>query len=374
MDWLAGDFYVYFYWSDKFFQGLVPYKDYFLEYPPGAFLIFLFPRLFSSDFYQYILLFSLIMTIFFLLQTVFLLERWQKTKKEKLWLTILILSSALLLPLSLMRFDLIPPFLILWAIVFLFRKAAFNSGIFLALATGVKIFPVALLPFFVISFWQKDGRRKAAKMFTGYLLTLTLSFLPMIWLGGEGFSYIFNYHFLRDIEVESLPASILFAGSLFGQATTFNGFASWNISVVGWDRIVSQIFLVFGLTSFLLTYFWFYRKLKIKKQVESGDFLIIKAVLIGILIFIGFNKVFSPQYLIWLEPFVLWFLLYLPRRKMMILGILWCLILLVTTVNLVNFWDLINLSRPVIFSQILRNGLFLAFLGGVFYTDAKKIA
>lgn len=372
MDWLAGDLFFYFNWADKFFQGLVPYKDYFLEYPPGAFLVFLFPRLFSSDFSLYILIFSAMMAIFFFLQTDFLLKSWQKTKKGKFWLGTFVLSSALLLPLSLMRFDLVPPLLILGATVLLFKGSVFKSGIFLAMATAVKIFPIILLPFFVIQLGQKASLRQAVKLLGGYFLTLSLLLLPMIGLGGQGFLYIFNYHFLRDTEVESLPASILFVGSFFGQEATFNSFASWNISVLGWDRIVSRLFLFLGLILSLAVYPWFYRQPKGKRQVNSGEFLMIKAILIAILIFIGFNKVFSPQYLIWLEPFVLWFILYLGRKKMFILGSLWCLVLILTMFNLANFWSLIALSQPIILTQILRNGVYLVFLVLVVLTKEEK--
>lgn len=374
MNWLASDFYIYFSYAERFYQGLVPYKDYFLEYFPGAFWILLLPRLFTSDFLFYISIFVFLMMILFLVQVVILIKRWGKTKKEKTWLGLLILSSALILPLSLIRLDLPAAIFTLLAVGLFLENRSFLSGLFLAVGTLIKIFPALLLPLFVLYFWLKKERVKAAGMVFIYFLTVVILLAPFVLMGGEkGLFDAVSYHLWRPIQIESLPASVLFLGFFSGKATTiFFDFGSHNIRVLSWDWTVGRAFFVLWPTFLLLTYLWFWRQVRWQKQAKGQEFLLIKTSLMTLLVFIAFSKVFSPQYLIWLFPLVLWFFLYLPRRKMMILGLLWSLILLLTMVNLAKFWDLISLNPAIVFSQILRNLLYLLFLVGIFLTKADE--
>lgn len=374
MNWLAEDFTFYFSFADNFFQGLIPYKDYFPDQFPGAFLVYLLPRFFTSDFYLYVLIFSFLMGALFFIHLFILVKKWEKTKKEKTWGLFLILSSALILPLALMRFDLVPTILAFLALIFLLKNSSFWPEIFLALGTVVKVFPGFLLPLFVLHFWLRREKERAMKGVLIYFLVMAVFLALFVLPGGiKGLLYVFNYHLLRPIEVGSLPASVLFFGVFLGKTVnTFNNFFSWNVTVLGWDEIVAKISSVLWLSTIFLSYFWFYLKTKTQSSPPQREFIIIKACLLVILVFMAFNKVFSPQYLIWPWPFVLWFLLYLPRKKTIILGSLWCLILFLTMINLVKFWELITLNQSVILNQILRNVLYLVFLGGIFVTHAEK--
>lgn len=371
MDWLADDLYPFFIYADDFFRGLIPYKDYSLEYPPGAFLALAFPRLLTANILFYILIFSFLMATLFFAQVNLLLKRQKKISKT--WLFFLIFPGALILPLSSMRLDLVPTILTFWAVILLLKNSSFWPEFFLALGTITKIFPALLLPFFVFYFRQAGGKERAIKGMGVYFLTLVIFLFPFILAGGgEGFWDIFSYQLARPVEIESLPASLLFLGSLLDSpARSFHDFSSWNISVPDWDKPVTGIFVLFGVTSLILTYFWFYRWTKREASASRREFILVKAVLAILLIFIAFNKVFSPQYLIWLWPFVLWFFLFLSRKKMIILGSLWGLILFLTLVNLIKFWELVAFSQPVIFSQIFRNLLYLVFLGSVLKTSIE---
>lgn len=373
MDWLAEDFYFYFRFADNFFSGLIPYRDYNLDQFPGAFLVYLLPRIFTSDYGSYVLLFALLVGSLFFIQLSILLEKWRKKRKEIVWAVFLILSGTLILPLALMRFDGVPTILTLAALLFLLKNASLKAEVFLALGTVVKIFPINLLPLFVIFRWQKQGKEGVFKGVLVYFLTIVLFLTPFLLAGGiKGLLYTFNYHLVRLIEIESLPASVLLAAFLMGQEViSLHNFGSWNVSLAGWDTGLKVVFLIFWLTSALFIYYWFYRKIKAQKSSAQQEFLLVKGSLIVILLFIAFNKVFSPQYLIWPLPFVFWFLLYTSRKTTIILGSLWCFVLLLTMTNLFCFKALTDFNETVILLQIFRNIFFLVFLGGVIVSSLK---
>lgn len=246
---------------------------------------------------------------------------------------------------------------------------------FLAIGTITKIFPGALLPLFLVHFWRKKMKMGIFKNLFVYFLTCAVFISPFIFLGGgQGLLRILDYHLNRTIQIESLPASVLFLSAYFGNTVnTFNAFSSWNVGSPNGDLRVGQLFFVLWLLSFILIYFWFYWQMKKHVDLSQKDFLVVKGVLMLILVFIGFNKVFSPQYLIWLWPFVLWYMLYLSPGKIITFGTAWSLIFFLTIWNLSKYPELINLDRLAILGQILRNVLFLAFLGGVLLTKAEKI-
>lgn len=374
MDWLAEDLIIYFIFADNLFQHLVPYKDYTLDQFPGAFLVYLIPRLFTPHLATYILFFALFMAALLFIQIFFLLKKWTKTGKDKIWLVILVLSTAIIMPLSLMRFDLAPTILSVFSVVFLLRNNSFFGEVLLGLGTAVKIFPITLAPIFFVYNWQKEGRKRAIKGIASFLLALSLIFIPFFIVAGwRGIFFTYLYHSFRPIEVESLPASVLFLGSLLGGVVrVYHEYGSFNVSLSSMDKIVGNTsFALWGSALFFL-YFWFYRHVKLGISAVQKEPLLVKGTLVVILVFIAFNKVFSPQYLIWPWPFVLWFLLYVPRRRLIILGSLWVLILFLTIINLLYFQCLVDMDKIAIWRQTARNVLYLAFVLGVFVTNAKK--
>lgn len=376
MNWLAQDLLIYFTFADNLFQHLVPYKDYDLDQFPGAFLVYLIPRLLTPDLTSYIFLFALLMAALLFFQILFLLRKWKNNGQDKMWLIFLILSTAIILPLSLMRFDLVPTILCVLSVALFLRNNSLLGETLLGLGAAVKIFPISLLPLFFIYNWQKEGRKRAVKGIVVFLLAFSFIFLPFLIVAGwKGIYSTYLYHILRPVQIESLPASVLFLGSLLGGVVrTYHEYGSYNASLLSMDKAVGSLSFILWASALFFLYFWFYRQSKLKLSAVRKEALLVKGVLIVILVFIAFNKVFSPQYLIWPWPFVLWFLLYIPRRRVIILGSLWVLILFLTIVNLIRFPYLFEMERVAIYCQIARNVLYLTFVLGVFITDAQKSA
>ena len=104
----------------------------------------------------------------------------------------------------------------------------------------------------------------------------------------------FLYFFNRPIQVESVPATILWLGTFWGFAFKIvQSYGSVNINseLNGNISLSSTVFLVLA----LLYTFWLQWR---------GKLDIYTASLLTVMIIIVTGKVFSPQYLIWLAPLV----------------------------------------------------------------------
>jgi hypothetical protein len=196
------------------------------------------------------------------------------------------------------RFDLVPAALILGSVILAARSKWKWAFALLALATMFKFFPVVLvIPFLITQQKQNDRkwyswhRWSALVLFCGICILATLlSFSLNIANTINPFLYFFN----RPIQVESLPATLLWLGKFWGYPfQIIQSYGSVNIASALNDNISlgSSVCMATG----LLYTFWLQWR---------GKLDIYTASLLTVLIIIITGKVFSPQYLIWLAPLV----------------------------------------------------------------------
>ena len=196
------------------------------------------------------------------------------------------------------RFDLIPAGLTLGAAI-LASKARWRwAYILLALATLVKFYPILLLPVFLIAQqknlegkWLSPRRWSGLGIFAGICaLVMVVSLLLSVANTLVPFSYFLN----RPIQVESFAGTLLWLGKFVGyqpqytfvyQSLSFNSLLSHKVS------LLSTLLLGVGL---LYTYWLFWK----------GRLDIFTASLLTLLVIVITGKVFSPQYLMWVTPFV----------------------------------------------------------------------
>ncbi len=191
----------------------------------------------------------------------------------------------------------------------------------LAAGTLLKLYPAVLLPVVAIEHWRARGGRplgslppRAVLAGAGLFCALAgagfaVAFLldPTGWLGP------FTYNARRPLQIESLPASLLWASGLLGFDVTPNkSFRSDNLvgPLGGAIGLAAQIALVAGLL-------WVYGR------QARGRLGLTRAAVACLLVVICTGRVLSPQYLIWVLP-----LLAISERA---LDPLWLLICLLTT-------------------------------------------
>src|ERR1051326_4561113 len=196
------------------------------------------------------------------------------------------------------RFDLVTAALTLGAVV-LAAKARWKWAFALvALGTLLKFYPVVLLPPLLIAQqMQEEGKWNVWRRWSG------LGVFVAICAGVMAFSLVLNvadtlnpfrYFFARPIQVESFPATLVWLGSFVGYPLQYE-FTFQSLNVVSALSSKISVLSTVGLVAGLLYTFWLQWRGKIDIFMSS---------LLTLLIMMVAGKVFRPQNLILVEPFI----------------------------------------------------------------------
>jgi Glycosyltransferase family 87 len=200
------------------------------------------------------------------------------------------------------RFDLVPAVLTVaacWAA----RKSRFDLAyLLIAAGTLTKLYPLFLLPIIVIEQWRQigDGKiwtvppRPILRSLAIFVGVTVAGFAVVRALNPDGWLSVFSYNTVRPIQVESVPATLLWVGSWIGlPAWPDHSFHSFNM--VGPLEGPLGALSTLGLVSGCLWVYW---------RQFTGRLSLAKALLCCVLVIICTSRVFSPQYLIWILPLV----------------------------------------------------------------------
>ncbi len=275
--------------------GQIPYRDFFIEYPPGSLPAFVPPALFSVDRAGYITLFASEMAL--VLVVALVLTALAARKLRGLWawpvpaLTF-VAAAIMLYPVAVTRYDA--------AVALTLAGGALGAALggryvylayaSLGLGAAAKLVPaLATVPL---------ARREAARGYAVFFGVLVLFFAPAVLLGGDRFLNTFAYHAERGLQVESLAASILLKlGWVNGISFEYGAFEVHGRGV----GLASSLSLPMTGVLLLITALAMYRHHR-RGGLDAGRFPRYAAALI--LAFMLGSKVLSPQYIIWLLPLV----------------------------------------------------------------------
>jgi glycosyl transferase family 87 len=275
--------------------GQIPYRDFFIEYPPGSLPAFVPPALFSVDRAGYITLFASEMAL--VLVVALVLTALAARKLRGLWawpvpaLTF-VAAAIMLYPVAVTRYDA--------AVALTLAGGALGAALggryvylayaSLGLGAAAKLVPaLATVPL---------ARREAARGYAVFFGVLVLFFAPAVLLGGDRFLNTFAYHAERGLQVESLAASILLKlGWVSGISFEYGAFEVHGRGV----GLASSLSLPMTGVLLLITALAMYRHHR-RGGLDAGRFPRYAAALI--LAFMLGSKVLSPQYIIWLLPLV----------------------------------------------------------------------
>jgi hypothetical protein len=291
-----GDIDLYHRYAQAFWLGSPPLRSLPLEYPPlsiVAFSLTLMPPL-----PDYITVFALWMMAL-LAATYLAFKRFESVRAAEV---VIVYSVVGGLSTLLGRYDLVPAVLTVaayWAV----RRRRFDLAyLLLAAGTLIKLYPLFLVPIVMVEQWRQLG---SPKLWTipprpllrslGIFAAVTLAgFAVARVLNPDGWLSAFTYNTLRPIQVESVPATILWVGSWIGPpAWPDHSFHSFNL--VGPLESPLGLLSTLGLVGGFLWIYW--------RQL-SGRMTFARALLCCVLVIICTSRVFSPQYLIWVIPLV----------------------------------------------------------------------
>lgn len=344
----------------------MPYRDFKVEYPPLALLPLVVPNIltFGSklDFRTYAFLYTLEMLILVAWFAVVLLKLAKLGQNHlTVWEFLLVYLVLILLSrdLVLWRYDLVPAFLTLlttWAVL---RNRPLTAGVWLGLAIMVKLYPVILFPVFVVYYLIGKQIRASILLAIGTGFTLLIVGIPALILSDNQVFSFLTYHQLRGLQIESIGSGLLLLFHLpdLTQVNTVFNFGALHITAPGDELILNALpwLFLFSFSSILgFSGLRFWREYKLSGLVSSESLL--SSLLLALLVFISINKVFSPQYLIWLVPFVFF-------MRFWQLALLVAIFLLTRLVYPVFYSDLINLKPLAIVLLNIRNLLVILLLG-----------
>jgi hypothetical protein len=191
--------------------------------------------------------------------------------------------------------------------------------------------------------------------------------MPFVAMSPEGFLDSFTYHSERGLQIESSYASLLLLGDSWGltpQEPIFNhGAMHLDSSLADFLATASPVItlvVLFGI------YWTFWRRQQSGGLINNvqSNLQIMNYAVITIIAFLLGNKVFSPQYIIWLCPLIP--LITVNRR-----AIVWILFIIVGlsthyiysyNIDYIfpdNYSDLVRAEAPEIYVLLIRNLLLL---------------
>ncbi len=302
--------------GEAILAGEVPYRDFFIEYPPGSLLAFVPPALFATNRGDYAVFFAAEMALFLVVALVltayaaraFFGQWWPLSA------AVFAMAALILYPVAVTRYDAVVALSLAAATASAGiptftrqRKAAVNvvAWACLGFAAAGKLVPVLVtLPLALLGGEGKEARtlketaRGAAWGFAVFSFVVAIFFLPAFLFGGGSFVESFTYHADRGLQLESLAASVLMKLGLLEEVSFEYG--AFQVRGQGADLFSSISPLITG-ALLIVTIMVMYRKHR-KGKLGAEHFPQFAAAFV--LAFMLGSKVLSAQYMIWLLPLV----------------------------------------------------------------------
>jgi hypothetical protein len=359
-----GDLDYYLARANDILAGEMPFRDFTTDYPPLSLIPQLLPRLWPDvdrQGYGWGLVFE--NAVFATAIAIMLvgLAVWARggtrpTRVLATWTLVLVPLA----PIVAWRYDLSAVVLAVAGVLVAVRGRSASAGILLGLGAMTKVFPAFLVPVLAVWFWWNGDRRGAVRFVGGAIASVAVVMGVSYAMGGQGALLFLNFQLARGLQLESLGGSFVLLDHLLTGlpttvqlSTTYQSFEvvsplSAQIATVLTPAMVVLLLVLLGL---VMLRFRADRQTTGSVRRES----LVLAVFATITLLLLADKVFSPQYLVWLLPFGA----LLPRRAAIPLAVASFLTLLVYPIG---YPDLIHLRTPLIVLLLLRNLLLLALL------------
>ncbi|HET9980414.1 MAG TPA: glycosyltransferase family 87 protein, partial [Ktedonobacterales bacterium] len=242
--------------------------------------------------------------------------RFSTRRRGLIYLLYLLLGSDAVLT---ARFDIVPALVTLAALWATERKRFTLAYLLLAVGILLKLYPAFLLPVVMIAHWQavranhpagwrwragaralatfilRDPAVRAVAAGTGLCLgVVVLAFACAMALAGSDALSGFTYASDRPLQIESTPATILWLGTLVG-IPAHPEFSFISLNMVGPLDVALKPLSAVALVAGCLFVYW--RQMRGRLTIGQAMLACLCAVIVT-------NKIFSPQYIIWVLPFV----------------------------------------------------------------------
>ena len=349
--------------GENILSGAVPYRDFFIEYPPGSLPFFVPPAAFSEATASYATYFAAEMAL--LLVASLVLTALSARALGLPWLLAagaLVAAAVLLNPIAVTRYDAVVALTVAVAVALAVRSgrggalsslALTGAWISLGVGAAAKLVPALVGPPLALFAARLGGWREFVRGSAVFAFVVAAFFVPAVVLGGGGFLRSFAYHAERGLQIESVAASILMKLG-YAEGTVFE-FGAFDVAGPGTEFWSSMSLPITG-ALVVVTAAMMYR------EHLAGTFSGTALPRYGaafVLAFMVGSKVLSPQYMIWLLPLIplcaggLWLL----GAAGLYLGGCWA----TSQIFPENYGSLLSLDGPAV-NLLLERNLILVVL------------
>jgi uncharacterized membrane protein len=317
--------------------GLTPYRDFHVEYPPGALPAFVLPTYVGS----YTTTFGALMAVC----GMGIVALVGKVRPTAVAIGFIAVSPLLLGSMIQTRFDLWPSLLVVAAVAAFVYDRDVVGWAALAAAFAVKLFPAVLVPLAVVWTLRRRGVRTLLWGLVAAAVVIVAAFGPFVVLAPHGLWASIHDQASRPLQIEALAASVLMT---FGHPIVYNPGSSFDLKNQPGLGTLSVVVQVGTLVALWVAF--------ARGPMESARFVRYAAA--AVCAFVVFGKVFSPQYLIWLVPLVP---LVGGRRGLAALGFLVAALVATQVYFPARYFQYVD-SYSLAWVVLLRNLLLVALL------------
>jgi len=297
------DVHLYERYTSWLLHGRLPYRDFFMEYPPGALVVFVPAHLAGRAHYN--AAFKALMAACgaaALVLVALVLLRLGATAR-RLWASVLLvaISPIALGPISLNTYDAWPALLTIGALLALLVGRDVSAGALLGLGFAAKVYPIVLLPPALVWTWRLHGRGRAAAVAAAFAAVALAITVPFVAVAPHGLLASFRAQAGRGVQIESLAAQALVAADRAGLYTAH--VVHRTHEAVSYDvhgaaaRVLGALSSALQIAAAaLVTWLYAHRRDDPQRLATA-----LAAAAAG---FLAFTRFFSPQYLVWLIPLV----------------------------------------------------------------------
>jgi len=288
-------------------DGKVPYRDFAVEYPPGALPVFALPGLAEPGKGQQVSptfrrAFETLMWVCgaAALMAMAVILRVLRRGSLDVWAALCFAAVAPLLlgSVILSRFDLWPAALSVAALAAVVSQRYRLGHGLLGLGIAAKLYPGIFLPLGVAYVWKRAGRRTALQCLALTAAVVVAIFLPFVVLAPRGVWHSVSIQLTRPLQVESLGSAFLLVGHhVFGyglEGETSHGSQNLAGTAAGVAAAVTSV-----LQLAVLCWIW----VSFARGRGDGESFV-RSSAAALCAFVAFGKVLSPQFMIWLIPVV----------------------------------------------------------------------
>lgn len=223
----------------------------------------------SFSLYVYI---TWILNLILIVFAVMIFGKLRKANAESSWW--FAFSPAILLVLAI-NWDALPVLAIVCALFYWQRERPLATGVMIAIGTAAKLFPAFLLPAVILDALRKRNYKAIAQVTFSSVSIWVLINLPVYVNAQDGWWHFYDFSKSRGIDFGSIYLALAFLFDIETPAKMANTIGLIAVLIAGLIALIYR------------------RKLNVNETL---------LLLLGT--FLLFNKVYSPQYWLWLTPVV----------------------------------------------------------------------